>query len=197
VAEPLYLPPNPAELLQGDIFTDFPSVYIDTRPIRVARHWKEIAGRDMWSVHAEESTPPKGGFKWTMSQGGESGVLVHAHLGMAMLMSHDCEIENDPNARILAMIRPIDHLDAKTQERLFSDNVEEEPIYTAFPLEAQMAQPKIDRSFVDFRRITTVRPAVLEASNRIASLSEDLRKAIAERFWLYLFRRLEAESPNR
>jgi hypothetical protein len=128
-----------------------------------------------------------------MDQGGEPAILIRGHKGMAMVMSHDCEIENDPNARILAMIRPITDLDEDTSAQLFSDDPELEPVYALFPLIGQREDPKIDRSFVDFRRLSTVRPAVLETSTRVASLSGELRKAVAEKFWMYLFRRIHDE----
>jgi hypothetical protein len=125
-----------------------------------------------------------------MSEGGESGMLVHAHMGRALLISHDCEIENDANARTLAMIREPAEFELADQERMFSGR-DEDIQYAVFPLEAQDDDPTMPRGVVDFRRLTTVRPAVLSSSVRIASASEDLRRAIAEAFRLYLFRRVE------
>jgi hypothetical protein len=107
-----------------------------------------------------------------------------------MLISHDCEIENDDGARTLAMIRPADHLDSDTRRTVFSGN-EAEGFYAIFPLDAQDDDPRMEQSYVDFRRLTTVRPQVLDSSERIASASDDLRHAIAMRFREYLFRRIE------
>jgi hypothetical protein len=190
VSGPLYLPPSSGEFLQGDIFAQMPSVFVDSRPIRIGRPWSNKAGREMWGVHQEDGIPPVGGFTWRMDQGGESGVLVHGHMGSAMLISHDCEIENDLNARTLAMIRSLSELEPSAQEALFSGR-EEDVRYGFFPLEAQDDEPRMERSFVDFRRLTTVRPAVLEASERIASTSEEIRYALAQSFRQYLFRRVE------
>lgn len=190
MSEPLYLPPAPDEIRQGDIFLAMPSVIVEPRPLRVARQWRESGGRDMWQVHSEDGAGPQGGFKWRMDQGGEEALLVHAFLSQAMVISHDCEIENDPNIRTLAMIRPLTDLHQAAQEALFSGR-EDQIQYPIFPLEAQTSEPQMERAFVDFRRLTTVRPAVLEASTRVASLSEELRAAIAERFRLFLFRRVE------
>lgn len=185
----LYLPPVAGEYLQGDIFDEFPSIFVESRPLRVARFWKEQGGRSIWGVHTEGEQAPAGGFRWRMEEHGESAVLAHGYLGMAMLISHDCEIENDPAARTLAMIRPLAHLDETTQRTLFSGR-EEDVNYAIFPLDAQDGEPRIERSFVDFRRLTTVRPQVLEASLRIASASEELRRAVAAQFQQYLFRRV-------
>lgn len=150
----------------------------------------------MWEVHREDGPGPKGGFKWQMHEGGEPALLVHSHMGLAMVISHDCEIENDPNARTLAMIRPLGELDDSAQRALFSGR-KEDVRYAIFPLEAQDAEPRMERAFVDFRRLTTVRPAVLEASTRIASASDELRNAVAQSYRQYLFRRLERRATDR
>jgi hypothetical protein len=189
VTDRLYLPPIGVEILQGDIFDQMPSVYVESRPLLVGRRLKQDESRDIWQVHRENGPAPNGGFKWRMDQGGEPGLLAHAHLGMAMVLSHDCEIENDRAARTLAMVRPIGELDESSQRALFSGR-EDEGWYAIFPLEGQTDDPKMARSFVDFRRLTTVRPAVLAVSTRVASLSEELRLAIARRFNLYLYRRV-------
>jgi len=109
---------------------------------------------------------------------------------MAMVISHDCEIENDPRHRTLAIVRPETALQVADRIKVFDFKV-----YSAFPLEAQDEEPQMVRSYVDFRRLTTVHAAVLASSNRFASASDDLRKAVAERFWLYLHRPLE-EQPQ-
>jgi hypothetical protein len=195
VTDRLYLPPIEGEILQGDIFDRMPSVYVESRPLSVARHWKTRGTRDIWEVHREDGAGPNGGFKWKMDQGGEQALLVHAHLGLAMVISHDCEIENDPNCRTLAMIRPVGELDESAQRALFS-GLEDQVQYAIFPLEAQTTEPEMERAFVDFRRLTTVRPAVLAASTRVASLSDELRSAVAQSFRLYLFRRVERPSTD-
>lgn len=192
----LYLPPVAGEILQGDIYERMPSTFLDGRPLQVARQFKVKDGHDLWEVHLEDGAGPNGGFKWQVDQGGEGALLVHAHLDLAMVMSHDCEIENDPDARTLAMIRPVTQLSVAAQEALFSGR-DDAIQYANFPLEVQADSPITERSFVDFRRLTTVRPAVLDASKRVASLTEELRAAIAERFWLYLFRPIEASSADR
>ena len=190
--DPFYLPPG-GEILQGDIFEAMPSVYVEGRPLLVARQVTTRDPSNLWEVHPDDGAGPAGGFRWTADQGGEGGLLVHAHLGRAMILSHDCEIENDPRTRTLAMVRPATDLDKRTQATLFSGE-EVAGYYAIFPLGAQDEEPSMERSFVDFRKLTTVRPAVLAASTRVASLSEQLRFAVARAFTQYLFRRVERES---
>ncbi|MGH2406455.1 MAG: hypothetical protein ACRDF7_00060 [Candidatus Limnocylindrales bacterium] len=181
---PLYLPPVEGEILQGDLFANVPSAIIDARPLRVARRLR--ADQSTWVVHEENGATPAGGFKWGISQGGEV-LLARAFLGLGMVLSHDCEIENDPNIRTLAMVRPATDLAPDDRAALINGA---RVRYSIFPLAAQTIDPKMELSFV-VRRLTTVRPAVLDPDARIASLSEELRAAVAARFRQYLFRRVE------
>jgi hypothetical protein len=192
VSDLLYFPPTTGEVLQGDIYQVAPSVLVRTSPVRAARFWREKGGRQEYVVHSDD-TPPNGGFKWSMEGGGEDATLVHGFLGLAMVLSHDCEIENDPNVRTLAMIRPVSHLGPHQAAALFANDPGHVQ-YAIFPLEAQDEAPRMERSFVDFRRLTTVRPEVLDDDQRLASLSDELRRAIARAFWMYLFRRIDEGS---
>ena len=193
MAGELYLPPK-VEISQGDIYLDAPSVSVRARPLQVARHFQKKGGRDIPVIHTEGESPPRTGFRFALDEGGEAETLVHGFLGMAIVLSHDCEIENDPNVRTIAMIRPVAHLEAEAQEALFSGDPGRVQ-YAYFPLEAQEEPPTVERCFVDFRRLTTVRPEVLEQTERVASLSDELRHAVARAFYLYLFRRV-TEAPN-
>jgi hypothetical protein len=107
---------------------------------------------------------------------------------MAMVMTHDCEIDNDPDLRLVAMIRPLTAVDADHRATVMSLGV-----WPYFPLAEQAEPPVMEASFVDFRRVTTVSGAALRDDDRYASLSDVLREAIAERFWQFLFRRVLAD----
>jgi hypothetical protein len=104
-----------------------------------------------------------------------------------VLLTHDCEIDKDDRYRTLAMIRPMVSLNEEAQATVLAFRN-----YSAFPLEAQEADPRLLPSFIDFRKLTTVRPQVLEQSDRHASMSDELRDALAEAFHLFLFRRVAA-----
>jgi hypothetical protein len=186
-----YLPPNEDKLLQGDIYTDLPSLIVENRPLRCARPFRQKRdGREQWFVHTEGVNPPRDGFTWGIDRPdltGERATLAQGFVSYAMLMTHGCEIDHD-DFRHVAMIRPDTHLSEEMRTSLFSGHPQN---YALFPLEAQEEEPTLPRCFVDFRRITTVRPPVLAASTRHASLSDELREALAEAFWLFLFRRLD------
>jgi hypothetical protein len=199
VAEPLYLPPSKEDaLLQGDIYKKVPIMWIGERPLLVARHAMTKVGREFYSVHKEfvgESRHPAGdapkkGFRWTNRDTPEL-LLVPAVLSIAMVMTHDCEIENDPDHRVLAMIRPITDLEPDYRKKcLAHERVD------MFPLEAQEEAPSMVTSFVDFRKFSPLRSGALEPpAERYASASEVLRKAVARAYWNYLHHPFQAPRP--
>ena len=72
-----------------------------------------------------------------------------------MVLTYDCEIDKDKKHRHLALIRPLGPLPAQDQQTIRERrNVS----YCYLP-----AYPDIfEESYVDFRRMTTVRPDFLE-----------------------------------
>jgi hypothetical protein len=183
----LYLPPIGNDILQGDIIDDVPSVFVRPGPLRVARFHKDLGHHLLWSIHTD-ANPPKDGMKLSMDLEGEE-LLVHGYRGLAMMLTHECEIENDDRARTVAMIRPASQLNPETVAQLFSGSIDE-AYYSRFPLEAQEEHPTMERSFVDFMRLTTVDPKVLDECRRVASLPDELKHAVAARFKDFLFRRV-------
>ncbi len=181
----LYLPPA-GEINPGDLYLAVPSIQIESRPLLVARYWKESSrGGSIYGVYDADGTPPTGGFRWQTNQGGET-IIVRAFMGPGMILSHECEIDTDPDHRIVAMVRPITDIQVSHRNAIL-----EMRNWAAFPLEAQDEEPPMALSFVDFRRLTTVRAAALNDEDRVASLNPDLRKALRVRFWHYLNRRVE------
>jgi hypothetical protein len=105
-------------LLQGDIFVDVPFVSVKERPLLIARYIGSSKGRITYSVHKEfdgpssefaSADPPQTPFHLQDRQKPEL-VLVPVLLSMAIVLTHDCEIENDDH-RTLAMVRPITDLE--------------------------------------------------------------------------------------
>jgi len=101
---PIYLAPG-GELLQGDIYRAVPSIHLSSRPVFVTRLYKEKKGRVLHGVHSEDGPEPQGGYRWAPDQG--ESVIAKGFMGMAIVLTHDCEIENDPDHRLVAEIRPI------------------------------------------------------------------------------------------
>ena len=184
--EPLYLEPS-ADLLQGDIFDEVPYVYIDARPLKIARPFKQGAGgRHLYAIHDEYRDDPRDGYRWTNRQNPEL-IVARAQRGPAVVLTHDCELENEPDYRHVAPIRLMTELLPEYQERCRAGER-----WDAFPLARQGEAPAIIESFVDFKKITTMRPSALDASVKIASMSEELRKALSAAYWNYLHHAYQA-----
>lgn len=196
MAEPFYVPPR-RELSQGDIYRDTPSLEVVSRPLSVARRaHKDIGSPPLptFRAHAEDAEAPRQGFHWALDPppgeaSRERGEIVYtpSYRGLVMVLTHDCELDNDPDFRILAMIRPLSALASANR----ADTVGL-AIWPYFPLAAQSESPEMAPSFVDFRRLTTARAAALRPEDRYASISDVVREAIALRFWTFLFRRVLA-----
>lgn len=179
----IYLEPGD-ELLQGDIYRNVPSIHLPSRPIRVSRPYRETEKGDLHGVHKEDGAPPKDGYHWRADQGGEN-VIAKGFMGLVVVISHDCEIENDPNHRLVAMIRPITEIQAP-----FRADIMAMKHWAAFPLLAQDEPPAMEESFVDFRWLTSLRPTVLRAEDRVARLAPGVVDALRVRFWHFLNRRV-------
>ena len=104
---------------------------------------------------------------------------------MAVVISHDCEIENDPNHRLVAMIRAITEIQEQFRADIMAMNH-----WAAFPLLAQNEAPAMEDSFVDFRWITSLRPTALRPEDRFARLAPPVLDAMRVRFWHFLNRRV-------
>lgn len=178
-----YLPPSEDDR-QGDIYEHVPTLTVRVVPLRAARLYKRTADRELYGIHSDGGTAPQGGFKWegTAAEGEE--VLAHGLFAMGITLSHDCEIENDDGHRLVAVVRPITDLQPQHRRSIL-----EFRHYAAFPLpEQQEWSPSLALSFIDFRRITSMTPSVLKSSQKIATLSDQVRMAMAQHFRAYLFR---------
>lgn len=191
--EPVYLAPNQEEDLQGDVFAALPSVLAVRRPLQAIRLLGAAKEGYQPQVFIHDEThPPKHGFKWAPADGGDE--LVHkGFVTKAMLVSHDCEIENDDRVRLVAMVRPLTDLtDPEIQE-----DVRRGDVSGAFYLPRQEPEPSLAESFVDFRRLTPVTPELLVRQEKLLSLTELMRMRMREHFWLYLCRPFQKARPPR
>jgi len=185
---PIYLAPG-GELLQGDIYRAVPSIHLSSRPVLVTRPYKEIKGHVLHGVHSEDGPEPQDGYRWGPDQDGEN-VIARGFMGLAIVLTHDCEIENDPDHRLVAEIRSITEIQEAHRADIMAMHH-----WAAFPLLAQAAAPAMEESFVDFRRITSLRPEALRPQDRYARLAPGVLDAMRLRFWHFL-NRLVVEPPG-
>jgi hypothetical protein len=189
----VYLAPNQDEDLQGDVFTTLPSVLAVRRPLRVVRVLGSAKPGHVPQVFIhDEDHPPKDGFRWSPADGGDD--LVHTgFVTRAMLVSHDCEIAHDERVRLVAMVRPL----ADLPDAQIRNDVRAGDVSGAFYLPAQEAEPSLEESFVDFRRLTPVAPELLVRGEKVLSLTELMRMRMREHFWLYLCRPFQKARAER
>lgn len=175
-----YQAKNPAEVLQGDIFEVQPSIFIRSRPLAVVRT-KQEGERIHAGMHTEDGkpAPPDGGYRWEKGE----DIIAEGILAKAVMMTHDCEIEKDDKHRALALIRPWSTIPAEHQEK-----VRQGLRYRFFWLPAQN-DPDFEESYVDFRRLTTVRPGALLEQHRILAMTERMREAIGAAFIKFITRK--------
>jgi len=177
---PFYRPKEPAEVLQGDIFDGQPSIYVLSRPLSVVRTRPE-GERIHAGVHTEEGQPsePEGGYHWDTGE----KIICDGILSPAVMLTHDCEIEKDDKHRVLALIRPWATIPAQHQEAIRQGHR-----YRFFWLPEQN-DPDFPESYVDFRRLTTVRPQALQEERRLLSMTDRMRQALAGAFIKYITRK--------
>jgi hypothetical protein len=108
-----------------------------------------------------------------------------------ILLSHDCEIDNEDRYRAVALLRPIGPLGPREQEAI-RNNADNRFFYVP-------AVGDLPESYADLRRITTIPPAVLQPENRIASLADESRTAFCTAIVLFFTRRMlkvaDVQSP--
>jgi hypothetical protein len=174
-----YRAKEPDEILQGDIFDLEPSVFIQSRPLSVVRTRQAGDGRIHAGLHTEGGDPPEDGFHW---ETGEK-IVCDGILNRAVMLTHDCEIEKDDKHRVLALIRPW-----ATIPQDFQEAVRQGRRYRFFWLPEQSG-PDFPESYVDFRRVTTVRPQALQEEHRRLSMTERMREALAAAFIRFITRK--------
>jgi hypothetical protein len=84
-------------------------------------------------------------------------------------------LQPERRLRVISVIRPWRELPDDSQARVLA---EKEYRFFGFPA----LPPHYDDSYLDFRRLTTVTEAVLTPDRRLASLTDELAKALREAF---------------
>jgi hypothetical protein len=171
-----------AEVSQGDIYKAVPSVFIPSRPITAVRRETVGGGKQALMPYTEDGPPPAGGFQWELR---DTPVVSDGRLALAILLTHDCEIDKKgrDDLRLVALIRPWASISESAASNIRLGNRRR-----FFYLAPQLDGPALDESYVDFRRITTVRGSALPEAHRVLSLSDAMRDALREAFIRYVTR---------
>lgn len=158
-----------ANIAQGDVFIDVPSVYVPNSHIVVVRRRQTSRGpvADLYALGDAAHQPQR-----TFDPSGDEyvGQVQVAH---ALILTHACEIDNSPRATItLGLIRPMRAVpeDARSAIR-DGRNIR----FLYLPANDD---PPLAESYVDFSRLTSIRRQALPQDKRILSLTETTLKAL-------------------
>jgi hypothetical protein len=164
-----------ASLCQGDILERVPHIILKDQP-RPLRPTTLTGKKPGYQV--DELAPGE----LPATDGGGVSVAALCHVTRAMLLSFDCEIDNDKKHRLVALIRPLPKDWDEETRRILRDGRN----YSYFYLPAG-AGP-LAESYVDFRRISTLSPSWVDNANRLASLTMTARQAMLLQFFRFLSR---------
>jgi hypothetical protein len=160
---------------QGDVYRECASLFVDSRPLTAVR--RASGSTPTARLFAEDGAAPPGGFKWDEAE----YVVGRATLALGIMVTHDCELDKDDHFRTMALIRPWHALAAEASESIRAGGR-----LRFFHLPAE--HPYLPESYVDFRRLTTVRGRALADDNRVLSMTEHGRAALREAFIAFVTR---------
>jgi len=166
------------DLCQGDIVKNIPHLFLKP-PVQVLRKTSSKANRLMFEafkVDSEDVLP--GGF----NVAGEN-VSAHCQAARGIVLTHGCEIDKDEKHRLVALIRPLVKVKEQDQQ-----TIRENKNRRFFYLEKY--QDVLPESYVDFRRLSTVDPKLINMSERITSLDEKTVLALQAQFIRFITRRI-------
>jgi len=162
--EDFYAQPVDGDFRQGDIFRDTVSIWASAADPPVIRESTGKSNRTNLSLHYA-GNPPRDGFRWTVKE----RVATEAKRGLAIVLTHDCEIENEDDERYrqVALIRPLSAVTSAEHRLVIVEGRHFGRLY--LPAHPDGIFPD---SYVDLRSITTLRRHGLDPARRVAGLSD-------------------------
>lgn len=179
-ASDFYRPPSET-LNQGDIIRELAHPYVKTLPIQLLNRQTLRQG-----VEGFVGSPYVLGVgeKATALHSQKGGLIaVDCHVALGMVLSHDCEIDQDGRGhRLVAMIRPLDTVADESHR----EQIRQSRNAQFFHLPEHAAMPE---SYVDFRRLSTVLKGVVDDLERVSRLTDEAVRALQVQFIRFVTRR--------
>lgn len=185
-ASNFYRDPDP-ELCQGDILYSIPHLHLKP-PFQALRSTTGRGGQQVFTpypfdisalfAHGDHSEPP-GGFKFDRGE----QVSSFCQVSLGIILTHDCDIDQDPKHRLVALIRPLDPRQPAQDQQVIRENRN----FNFFYLPPY--RDKMQESYVDFRRITCLAPEFLDKKRRVTSLTKFAIDQLHLRLFQFLTRR--------
>lgn len=135
------------------------------------------------NLHGPEN-PPQGGFKWP----NKDDVRAEGQVTWGIVITHDCEIENDDSRhqRLVGLIRSLASLNDSDKATIVSGRHFGRLYLPAWD------EVNFPESYLDLRRITTLRQDALPSDNRVASLTDFGREVLQAGVIRYLTEKYRA-----
>lgn len=174
----------PDDFRQGDIYSEVLHVMLSEPGFQVLRMFQGRGGRTTVSMH-NEGNAPHGGFKWDDSK---ELVQAEGQLAMAVVLTHDCEIENPDSRqhRLVGILRSLDRLSDSDREVILEGRHFGRLYLPSWP------DVGLPESYLDLRRITTLRGDALPEAQRIASMTDFGREVLQRAIIRYLTEKYRA-----
>jgi len=188
---PMYRVPDP-EICQGDIVDDVPHVLLGP-PLQVIRRITVRGGRDQWApfpyppVEGQMPDSPREGKSINLPpfhpKEGEF-VPAMAQFTRAVVLSFDCDAENDTEHCLIAIVRKFSGVHEEDRPTIRNNQC-----YDAFYLEPD-PELGLEEAYVDFTHITSLAPDLVDQlGKKRASLSEIGLQAFHFSFFRFVTRR--------
>jgi hypothetical protein len=156
-----WLPGLQPELSQGDIIQDLAAGLL-VEPVRYLRHATLPKGLNGW---AESDTP--------VMRANRLNYLAEGLKGLAVVISHDCEIDKGQSRVLTAPLKAISSVDAETQEVILAQR--------HWALAPLPDIPNLGTFFADFRSITPSDRRAVDRTPRLASMNSEAVKLLQAR----------------
>jgi len=147
------------KLHQGDIMHGVPHIRLRKSPLYVLRPLDDTKRNFSSNELSKVRFKPDG-----------EQVSAHCKIDLGIVLTYGCNIENEPNYRLIAYIRSIESLPREYDDG-FKDSIRKGGnLDTMYLPELRGHFPE---SFVDFRHLTTLHPNFLPVEQRVTSLSNE------------------------
>lgn len=179
LASRYYVTPVVGDFRQGDIYATALHLMLTGPDVEVLRGpFSAKGGKQAMYLHTL-AAPPVGGFNWTEKE----RVAADGQISTCIVLTHDCEIENSDNKehRLIGIVRELDRLSDADRDVIVRNEH-----FGRMYLPSWHAVG-LSESYVDLRRITTVRgAATLPEADRIASMTDLGRELLQDAVIRYL-----------
>jgi hypothetical protein len=172
------------ELCQGDIIDGVPNIHLKP-PIQGLRPATASKNRQVYEFH--EFGKQSAGFNPDYTQGVK--VPAFCQVSRVMLLTHGCDIDNDPDHRTVALIRPLARV---PEDRRVPIRNNQNFGFFYLPPDPNRG---LDEAYVDLRRLTCLAPDLVTSGRRLASLTATSVDALHFQLFRFFTRRDPSPAP--